>query len=397
MIQMDTFNFLTSRGPLFGQVIHLDSSPVILSLILAIILLLLFRFQLRSSAKLPPGNLGFPLIGETIQFLRALRSETPQTFFDERVKKFGNVFKTSLMGDRAVVLCGPAGNRLLLSNENKLVQMIAPESFKNLIGQNSIVAKRGEEHRNLRAALTRFLNPLALQSYTGKMSSEIQRHLNEKWKTKDEVKALPLIKSLLFSIASSLFFDINDEQEQERLHRLLETILVGTMSLPLDLPGTRFRKAVKARSKLDEILSSVIKRRRKDMHLGIASSNQDLLSVFLTFKDESGNPLTDNDILDNFSAMLNASFDSTVSPIASMLHLLSRNPDCYEKIVQEQLEILNNIKDGEEINWKDLKAMKYTWQAVQETLRMFPPVFAMFRKAIVDIDYDGYTIPKGWT
>ncbi|KAH9298991.1 hypothetical protein KI387_030673, partial [Taxus chinensis] len=61
-----------------------------------------------------------------------------------------------------------------------------------------------------------------------------------------------------------------------------------------------------------------------------------------------------------------------------------------------QLGILGNKKDGEEISWMDLKSMKYTWQVVQETLRMYPPAFGNFRKAITDIDYDGYTIPKGW-
>ncbi|KAH9299031.1 hypothetical protein KI387_030713, partial [Taxus chinensis] len=60
------------------------------------------------------------------------------------------------------------------------------------------------------------------------------------------------------------------------------------------------------------------------------------------------------------------------------------------------LGILVNKKDDEEISWKDLKAMKYTWQVIQETLRMFPPVFGAFRKALADIHYDGYTIPKGW-
>ncbi|KAH9299480.1 hypothetical protein KI387_031162, partial [Taxus chinensis] len=60
-----------------------------------------------------------------------------------------------------------------------------------------------------------------------------------------------------------------------------------------------------------------------------------------------------------------------------------------------QLGILGD-KDGEEIVWNDLKCMKYTWQVVQETMRIFPPTFGSFRKVIADIHHDGYTIPKGW-
>nr|ATG29940.1 CYP725A13 [Taxus chinensis] len=377
--------------------IQLDSSPVLLSLALTAILgiilaLLCIRYKHRSLLKLPPGNLGFPLIGETIPFA----SQAPEKFFSEREKRFGPVFVTSLIGHPTVVLCGPSGNRFLLSNEDKLVQMSLPNSTMRLLGQDSLLGKRGNEHRIVRTALARCLGPQALQNYIPKMSSEIQNHINKKWKGKDEVKVLPLMKGLVFSIATSLFFGINDEHQQERLRKLVETVGVGTMGVPLALPGTAFRKAREARSKLDEIIFSVMKTRRSDLLSGTASSDQDLLSVLLTFKDERGKPFPDNEILDNVSNILHASYDTTISTLTLVFKLMASNPECYEKVVQEQLGILGNKKDGEEISWMDLKSMKYTWQVVQETLRMYPPAFGNFRKAITDIDYDGYTIPKGW-
>nr|ATG29988.1 CYP725A9 [Taxus chinensis] len=387
-------------GANFGEVIQPEYSPAIISLALAaflgIVIFSIFSYNRRSSVNLPPGNLGLPFIGETIQFLGALQSEKPHTFFDERVKKFGKVFKTSLIGDPTVVLCGPAGNRLVLSNEDKLVQSAGPKSFLKLFGEDSVAAKREEGHRILRSALGRFLGPQALQNYIGKMNSEMQRHFDEKWKGKDEVKVLPLVRGLIFSIATSLFFNINDDRQREQLHGLLDTILVGSMTIPLNIPGTLFRKAVKARAKLDEILFALIESRRRELRSGLNSGNQDLLSSLLTFKDEKGIPLTDKEILDNFSVMLHASYDTTVSPTVLILKLLASNPESYEKVVQEQLGILAGKKEGEEVNWKDLKAMPYTWQAIQETLRMYPPAFGMFRRAITDIHFEGYTIPKGW-
>ncbi|KAH9297117.1 hypothetical protein KI387_028799, partial [Taxus chinensis] len=365
---------------------------------IAVITLLLvsIRSKPQSCVNLPPGKLGYPFIGETLQLLQAFRSNRPQQFFDERQKKFGSVFKTSLIGDRTVVLCGPSGNRLLLSNENKLVEASWPSSSIKLIGEDSIAGKNGEKHRILRAAVNRYLGPGALQNYMAKMRSEIEHHMNEKWKGKEQVKVLPLVKENVFSIATSLFFGVNDEGERERLHDLLETALAGVFSIPLDFPGTNYRKALEARLKLDKVLSSLIERRRSDLRSGAASGNEDLLSVLLTFKDEGGNPLTDKEILDNFSTLLHASYDTTTSALTLTLKLMSSSTECYHKVVQEQLRILSNKKEGEEISLKDLKDMKYTWQVVQETLRMFPPLFGSFRKAITDIHYDGYTIPKGW-
>lgn len=40
--------------------------------------------------------------------------------------------------------------------------------------------------------------------------------------------------------------------------------------------------------------------------------------------------------------------------------------------------------------------MKYTWKAAQDAARLFPSVFGAFRKTMKDVEFGGYTIPKGW-
>ncbi|GLJ35198.1 hypothetical protein SUGI_0708430 [Cryptomeria japonica] len=369
---------------------------IAVSATLGVLIVCVSRWKRQPSLKIPPGKLGFPVIGETLQFLRALRSGTLEQFFDKRVEKFGDVFKTSLMGHTIVVLYGPAGNRLVLSSEDKLVEFSWPKSIMKLVGQESMAIKRGEEHLRLRAPLARFMGPQALHNYLPKMSSQIQGHITEKWKEKSQVNMVPLARELLFSVAASFFFDINDHFDKMRLQKLMETVIAGCLSLPIDFPGTLFHKALEAHSLSDKMLLSLIEKRRIDLSAGRASSNQDLLSLLIAFKDGSGNALSNKEILDNFNGLLIASFETTVSVLTSLFKLLSSNPDCYEKVVQEQMEIIRNKKDGEEINWADLKDMTYTWQSVQETLRMIPPVFGTFREAITDIDYKGYTIPKGW-
>ena len=44
----------------------------------------------------------------------------------------------------------------------------------------------------------------------------------------------------------------------------------------------------------------------------------------------------------------------------------------------------------------DVLKMKYTWQVAREVMRLYPPVSGSFRRAICDIKFDGFTIPKGW-
>ena len=67
-------------------------------------------------------------------------------------------------------------------------------------------------------------------------------------------------------------------------------------------------------------------------------------------------------------------------------------------IYAEHMEVKRNrcTKDGDNLTMEDLKKMTYTWQVVRETMRLFPPIFGSFRKAIKDIEFEGFTITKGW-
>ncbi len=63
--------------------------------------------------------------------------------------------------------------------------------------------------------------------------------------------------------------------------------------------------------------------------------------------------------------------------------------------VIEQKKIATE-KVGDLLCWDDTRKMKYTWQVIQETMRIQPIVAWGAREAIKEIEYGGFTIPKGW-
>lgn len=110
-----------------------------------------------SVPNLPPGKAGFPVIGESLEFLSAGRKGLPEKFFSDRMTEYSSkVFKTSILGEPTVIFCGAACNKFLFSNENKHVISWWPENVKKLFPTN-IQTNSKEEAKKLRNMVPQFL------------------------------------------------------------------------------------------------------------------------------------------------------------------------------------------------------------------------------------------------
>jgi len=158
---------------------------IVLPTVLALFVLLLHfitRIIKLRKINLPKGTLGFPIVGETLEFLKANLEGKQIRFIQERMKKYDSkVFKTSMFGENIAVFCGPAGNKFLFSNENKNVQVWWPSSVKKLL-RLSIVNKVGDEAKVTRRLLMSFLKPETLRNYLPNMDRIAQHHINTHWK-----------------------------------------------------------------------------------------------------------------------------------------------------------------------------------------------------------------------
>ncbi|KAE8725402.1 ribosomal L1 domain-containing protein 1-like [Hibiscus syriacus] len=94
--------------------------------------------------------------------------------------------------------------------------------------------------------------------------------------------------------------------------------------------------------------------------------------------------------------MVFAAHDTKSFAIAMPFKMLGQHPHCYSRILQEHDDVMKTNKEGEKLTLEDVKKMEYSWEAARESTRLFPPIFSSFRKAVADIEYQGFTIPKGW-
>ncbi|MCL7036957.1 hypothetical protein MKW94_000695 [Papaver nudicaule] len=344
----------------------------------------------------PPGKTGWPVVGETIEFLNTGRRGVPENFIRERMKKYSeDIFRTSLLGESFAVLCGPAANKFLFSNEDKLVVAWWPKTFDKIFPSPSKISSQAEA-KKMRKLLPQFLKPEALQRYIPIMDRVAMQHFDREWNNKKEIKVFPLAKNYTFGLACHLFLSIDDPARIEELGKPFGDLAAGLISLPIDLPGTAFSIAIKASKLIRNELLMIIKQRKRDLEEKKALQTQDILSYMLVAVDDDGNFMDELDIANKILGLLISGHDTASAAIAFIMKYLAELPHIYDEVRKEQMEIACSKGPGELLNWDDIQKMKYSWNVACEVMRLAPPLQGAFREAIADINYGGFSVPKGW-
>ncbi|CAN1142033.1 Beta-amyrin 28-monooxygenase [Linum perenne] len=344
--------------------------------------------------NLPPGSSGLPFVGETLDFLSTARRGEPGKFILDRVQKFSSkTFKTHLVGHPAAILSGATGNKFIFSNDNKLVKAWWPESV-NKIFPSTATTSAGEESLRLRKLLPQFMKPEALRRYVGIMDEVACRHFESRWENEQVVNVLALSKEFTFWVACRLFIGLDDPERIEQFVIPFNEVGSGVFSMPLDLPGTAFRRGVMASKFIrEEYLMGIIKKRKAEMH---ADHHNDILSYMLTARDDSGKCMSEIDIADKILGLLIGGHDTSSSTSTFIVKFLADLPHVYDRVYQEQMEIARSKAEGETLNWEDIQKMNYSWNVACEVLRLLPPLPGAFREVSNDFIFNGFFIPKGW-
>lgn len=205
------------------------------------------------SANLPPGKVGYPIIGETLQFLLLFRKACQEKFISERRKKYSSdVFLTSLFGHDMVFFCGPAANKFLFSNESKLVASWWPKSINKLFYSDSSVSSTSMvvKSKLSRELIAVFLKPNAVQGFVPAMDRVARELIRKEWEPKAgrEVVVYEMAKKYTFELACQLLAGIEDPEHWAGFHDRFASVLAGITSVPIDFPGKCRRKQILAHS-----------------------------------------------------------------------------------------------------------------------------------------------------
>lgn len=87
----------------------------------------------------------------------------------------------------------------------------------------------------------------------------------------------------------------------------------------------------------------------------------------------------DDDLVAQCAIFFFAGFETTSTLLCFMAHELACNPDVQQKLYEEILSVDKQL-DGKPVTFEIIKDLKYMEMVVNETLRLWPPVFEVDRK-----------------
>lgn len=213
-----------------------------------LILLLLRRSTRHRRLRLPPGTLGLPFVGETLQLISAYKSDNPEPFIDQRVNRYGPIFTTHVFGEPTVFSADPETNRFILMNEGKLFDCSYPGSISNLLGKHSLLLMKGALHKRMHSLTMSFANSSIIKDHLLLDIDRLIRLNLDSWS--DRVLLMEEAKKITFELTVKQLMSFDPGEWTETLRKEYVLVIEGFFTLPLPLFSTTYRKAIKVHALL---------------------------------------------------------------------------------------------------------------------------------------------------
>ncbi|XP_019701473.1 abscisic acid 8'-hydroxylase 3 isoform X2 [Elaeis guineensis] len=335
-------------------------------LLLALLSCLLMRKHKRkpqAKVRLPPGSTGWPYIGETLQ----LYSQDPNIFFATKQKRYGDIFKTQVLGYPCVMLASPEAARYVLVTQAHLFKPTYPRSKERMIGPWALFFHQGDYHMRLRKLVQGSLAPDNLRGLVPDIEAIVTSMLDS-WDGR-VVKTFHAMKRFSFDVGIlTIFGGRLEERHKQELKRNYFIVDKGYNSFPINIPGALFHKAIQARKRLRQILNEIMSERRRK---GVM--NKDLLGCLMESSSDKDEHLSDDQISDNIIGALFAAQDTTASVLTWILKYLHDNPKLLEAVKAEQMGIHETNGYGNQpLTWTQTRSMVLTRRTAPKPNTFWP-------------------------
>ncbi|CAI9757666.1 unnamed protein product [Fraxinus pennsylvanica] len=342
------------------------------------------------SSPLPLGTLGWPFIGETVEFISCALSHRPESFMDKRRRMYGKVFKSHIFGSATIISTDAEVSRIVLQSDGKTFVPSYPKSLTELMGKSSILLISGSLQRRIHGLMGSFFKSRSLKV---QITYDMQKYLVEstaKWSEDYPVYIQDETKNIAFQVLVKALIGLDPGYEMNLLKKQFQEFIGGLMSLPINVPGSQLYRSLQAKKKMVKMIHRIIQGKRSSKPV----VPKDVADVLISDTSEQ---LTDDLIAENIIDLMIPGEDSVPVLMTLAIRYVSDCPSALQQLTEENLKLKRQKENlGQTLSWSDYLSLPFTQSVITETLRMGNVIIGVMRKATKDVQIKGYCIPKGW-
>ncbi|MEA2165973.1 MAG: retinoid hydroxylase [Thermoanaerobaculia bacterium] len=331
-----------------------------------------------TEAPAPAGSDGLPLLGETMSF-----AKNPFRFMEERLARHGRIFRTNVLGRKTAVIARPEAAGRLIDSDVIMREGSMPPHVQALFGGRSLPLLDGEIHSARKKLVNAAFNRAAITAYLPIIQQTMERYFRV-WPGRGEIRWLDEMKRLSIEVICTTIMGMPPGAAMDRLREDYGILTNGFASLPINVPGTRYRRALQARDRILEVLRRLVRERKQ-------TPTDDGLSRMLAAAVASDVALSEDDAALELHHIVIAGF-IVFAELGAIVQQLTAHPEVRARLASE---IAERSPNGP-LTLETLMAMPYLLQVVNEVKRLTPIVAAVFGKTKKRLDFDGVSVPAGW-
>jgi len=322
---------------------------------------------------------------------RKFKPQNPIELFQFLVRRYGNIAHYRIGPANIVFVNEPEYiYEVFVAQQDKFIKERTQQRSKMVLGEGMITAE-GAEHRRQRAAALPAFHKQRIAGYAATMVERAAAY-REQWRHGETIDVSQEMMRLTLDVVARTLFSADLGRDVGRATEALNEIMRlyhALVALPgiealVNLPVPGLRRFRPAKKRLDEVVGRLIDERR-----ATPEGHDDLLAMML----ESQVPFDREALRDQVLTIFLAGYETVANGLTWTFYLLSQNPDAEAKLHAEVDSVLGGRLPAPE----DVARLSYTEMVLAESMRLYPPAWAMGRVATQDFALGPYHLPRKTT
>ena len=309
----------------------------------------------------------------------------------ESAEKYGDIVFFKVGNERIYLFNHPDLIRdVLVTNQKNFTKSRALVQAKRVLGEG-LLTSEGEFHLRQRRLAQPAFHRDRISAY-GRSMVDYAARTSSRWTDAQSLDMHEEMMRLTLAIVARTLFSADVENEAAEIGEALTATFaafdIGILpftEIIEKLPLPYLKRFKVARARLDDTIYRIINERRVS-----GEDTGDLLSMLLLAQDIEGDGggMTDTQVRDEAMTIFLAGHETTANALSWAWYLLSQHPDVATRFYREIDALAGKVPQPE-----DLPHLPYTRMILAESMRLYPPAWAVGRRAINDFEAGGYHIP----